>query len=344
MNQRRKKGPLPDGGGIDGRGERGSAVAPQKAGDCRLDVFLSEQAGLTRSRAVKLIEGGLVDVNGRTADKASLRLTAGVEIGWRIPPARSMELEPEPLPLQILYEDADLVVVCKPCGMVVHPAAGNERGTLVHALLYHLRDLSGVGGVARPGIVHRLDKDTSGLLLVAKNDFAHQALSEQLKARAMCKLYAALASGVFAQAIGRIDAPIARDVRDRKRMAVAKDGRSAITEYRVAGRVGNDSLLCLHLITGRTHQIRVHLRSAGHPVLGDPIYGGKRATDASRLMLHAYRLVFKQPVTGRHVDVTAPLPLEFHQNLQKRAGPASDRRLLDTLRDFDDLCESFMKQ
>jgi 23S rRNA pseudouridine1911/1915/1917 synthase len=253
-------------------------------------------------------------------------------------------LEPEPLPLSILYEDDDVAVVYKPRGMVVHPAAGNERGTRVHALLYHLKDLSGIGGVARPGIVHRLDKDTSGLLLVAKHDAAHQALSAQLKARTRCKLYGALAAGGFSQAAGRIDAPIARDPRDRKRMAVVEGGRPASTEYRVAGCVGKDSLLCLRLITGRTHQIRVHLRSAGHPVLGDPLYGGKRAADVSRLMLHAYKLAFTQPTNGERVVVTAPWPDDFLRNLQAHAGPGAVEILPQALQAFDEICESFLKE
>ena len=318
-----------------------AAVPPEAAG-CRLDVFVAERAGLTRSRAAKLIEAELVAIDGRTAVKAGRKLPAGVTVRWRVPPTRPMDLTPEPLPLAILYEDADLAVVCKPCGMVVHPAAGNERGTLVHALLYHLRDLSGVGGVARPGIVHRLDKDTSGLLLVAKHDAAHQALSAQFKARTMCKLYGALAAGGFSQSAGRIDAPIARDPRNRKRMAVAEGGRPASTEYRVAGDVGKDSLLCLRLITGRTHQVRVHLRCAGHPVLGDPLYGGKRAAEVSRLMLHAYKLAFTLPATGARVVVTAPWPADFLRDLHAHAGSGAAEGLPQVLQAFDGICESFL--
>jgi 23S rRNA pseudouridine1911/1915/1917 synthase len=319
-----------------------SVTVPPEANGFRLDVFLAERAGITRSRAAKLIGEGQVLVDGRAAAKAGYKLCADAEVCWRVPPVRPMDLTPEPLPLTILYEDADLAVVYKPSGMVVHPAAGNEQGTLVHALLYHLRDLSGVGGVARPGIVHRLDKDTSGLLLVAKNDAAHQALSAQLKARTVCKLYGALAAGGFSQGQGRIDAPIARDPKDRKRMAVVQSGRTAATEYRVAGRAGKDSLLCLRLITGRTHQLRVHLRSAGHPILGDPLYGGKRAGEVSRLMLHAYKLAFAQPVTGERVVVTAPWPADFLQNLQTRAGPGAAEALPQALHEFESLCESFL--
>lgn len=324
-------------------GEPNEASVPPEASGYRLDVFLAERAGLTRSRVAKLIEDELVAIDGRTAAKAGYKLSAGEKVRWRVPPAQPMACMPEPLPLTILYEDADLAVVCKPHGMVVHPAAGNESGTLVHALLYHLKDLSGVGGVARPGIVHRLDKDTSGLLLVAKHDAAHQALSAQFQARTLCKLYGALAAGGFSQPAGRIDAPIARDPRDRKRMAVAEGGRPASTEYRVAGRVGKDSLLCLRLITGRTHQIRVHLRSAGHPVLGDPLYGGKRGSQISRLMLHAYRLAFTQPTTGERLVVTAPWPEDFMRNMQIHASPGGAEELSLTLRSFDELCESFLK-
>jgi len=331
--------------------ERGSALVPAEAAGQRLDAFAADRARLTRTRAAKLIEAGFVTVDGRPAGKAGRKLREGEEVRWRVPRARPMELTPEPLPLTILYEDEDLAAVLKPRGMVVHPAAGNERGTLVHALLYHLHDLSGIGGVARPGIVHRLDKDTSGLLLVAKRDAAHQALSAQLKAREMCKLYAALAQGGFSRDAERIQAPIARDPRDRKRMAVVAGGRPAITEYRVAGRVGEHSLLCAHLVTGRTHQIRVHLRGAGHPILGDPLYGGKRAAEASRLMLHAYKLAFTQPTTGRRVVVTAPWPEDFLQNLynfQTLTGPnplnamSAPEQLRQTLHHFDAACESFL--
>jgi len=322
----------------------GSAFVSPEAEGFRLDVFVAKQAGLTRSRAAKLIEEGVVAVDGRGAEKAGFRLSAGAEVCWRVPCARPMELTPEPLPLDIVYEDADLAVVCKPWGMVVHPAAGNEQGTLVHGLLYHLRDLSGVGGVARPGIVHRLDKDTSGLLLVAKHDAAHHSLSGQLKARTMCKLYGALAAGGFSQAQGQIDAPIARDPKDRKRMAVVDKGRASVTECRVAGRIGKDSLVCLRLVTGRTHQIRVHLRSVGHPVLGDRLYGGKRADEVSRLMLHAYKLAFEQPTTGERMVVSAPWPAEFLKNLHAHAGPKETESVLQALHDFDAICESFLQK
>lgn len=325
----------------EGRRERETALVSAEAAGRRLDVFIADHAQITRSRAAQLIAEGLVTVNERQTAKAGTKLAEGGEIGWHVPPARPMELTPEPLPLTILYEDEDLAAVYKPHGMVVHPAAGNEQGTLVHALLYHLKDLSGIGGVTRPGIVHRLDKDTSGLLLVAKHDAAHQALSAQLKAREMCKLYAALVQGGFDQDAGRIDAPIARDPKDRKRMAVVPGGRPAVTEYRVADRVAGNSLLCVRLVTGRTHQIRVHLRSKGHPILGDPLYGGRRGGEASRLMLHAYRLTFTQPTTGLRLTVTAPWPADFLKELEMKLGSGGKEELAQALHDFDTICESF---
>jgi 23S rRNA pseudouridine1911/1915/1917 synthase len=336
-------------------------VSAEDAGQ-RLDVWIAARAGVTRSRAARLIEDGCGWVAGKPAGKAGVRLSAGAAVAWRLPEPLPTALEPEPLPLDILYEDADLAVVCKPRGMVVHPAPGNARGTLVHALLYHLKDLSGIGGVTRPGIVHRLDKDTSGLLLVAKNDAAHLALSAQLKARRMCKLYAALAQGVFAQEAGRIDAPIARDPKDRKRMAVVANGRPALTEYRVAGRLPGEArpsgegrfpgegrrpgtgrqvtcaLLCVHLVTGRTHQIRVHLRSAGHPLVGDPVYGGRGGVRAPCLMLHARRLTFEHPTSGLRMTVTAPWPADFLEALQHLAGSPDEVERL--LKRFDALCDN----
>ncbi len=314
-------------------------AVPAEAAGQRLDVFAAACAGVTRSRMERLIREGQVWVDGRAADKPGLKLGAGAVVAWEIPPARALDLEPEPLPLSILYEDGDVAVVYKPRGMVVHPAAGNERGTLVHALLYHLKDLSGIGGVARPGIVHRLDKDTSGLLLVAKHDAAHQALSAQLKNREMRKIYAALAQGGFAQEEGRIDAPIGRSPKDRKRMAVLPGGRPSVTEYRVAARLTGATLLCVHLITGRTHQIRVHLSSQQHPLLGDPIYGGKQAAKAPGLMLHAYRLTFAQPTTGERITVTAPWPEDFLQTIAKIAASPSEAEA--ALHHFESCCESY---
>ena len=223
-----------------------------------------------------------------------------------------------------LYEDADLAVVVKPCGMVVHPAAGNESGTLVNALLFHMEDLSGIGGVKRPGIVHRLDKDTSGLLMVAKNDLAHQGLSDQLRARTMEKHYLAVVDGRMREPSGRVDKPIARSTKDRKRMAVDPAGREAVTEWTLLENLKNAALLDVHILTGRTHQIRVHMQSLHHPVAGDPIYGQKNGVKAPRLMLHAYTLSFTHPRTGERLSFTAPPPEAFTAAVQKwREDPAA---------------------
>ena len=240
----------------------------------RLDAFLSEGAGISRAAAVRLIEAGLVCVSGRAAAK-NTRLCAGDEVTYEIPAPRESEAVAEDIPLDILYEDDDLLVINKPSGMVVHPAAGNESGTLVNALLHHCKgSLSGIGGEARPGIVHRIDKDTSGLLTVAKNDAAHVALSAQLEDHSMYRVYHALVSGGFREDEGTVDLPIGRHARDRKKMAVVAGGREARTHYRVLGRFGQVSYLSLRLETGRTHQIRVHMSAKGHPLLGDTTYGG----------------------------------------------------------------------
>lgn len=222
----------------------------------------------------------------------------------------------EDIPLEILYQDDDLAVVVKPCGMVVHPAAGNEDGTLVNALLHHLEHLGSIGGELRPGIVHRLDKDTSGLLLVAKNDAAQLSLSRQLQDRLMEKHYRALVDGILREDSGRIAAPIARSKKDRKKMAVDEEGREAITEWTVLERGRACTLLDVHILTGRTHQIRVHTKHIGHPVCGDPIYGSERGLRVPRLMLHAYTLSFTHPTTGERLTFCAPLPPEFLAGLR----------------------------
>ena len=274
----------------------------------RLDVLVSA-SGLSRSRAAALIGEGCVTVNGLVIGKPSFKAPAGAEVKVTLPPVRDTEVLPENIPLSILYEDECLAVIEKPAGLVVHPAAGNESGTLVNALLYHLDALSGIGGERRPGIVHRLDKDTSGLMLVAKDDQAHLSLSAQLAARTMEKHYRAAVSGRMKEETGRIEKPIGRDPKDRKRMAVVPDGRYALTEWRVLGGFGpGGTLLDVHILTGRTHQIRVHMASIGHPVLGDPIYGGKHAPRADRLMLHACSLSFDHPRTGERMTFHSPAP------------------------------------
>ncbi len=281
----------------------------------RLDVLLAEASGLTRSRIVSLMADGCVTIDGRTETKAGAKVGIGQEVLLRIPAPKPAQPEAQDIPLTILYQDDDLAVVLKPCGMVVHPAAGNEDGTLVNALLHHLDHLGGIGGELRPGIVHRLDKDTSGLLLVAKNDRSQLALSRQLQERQMEKHYRALVEGVLREDGGRIDQPIARSKKDRKKMAIDPEGRPSITDWTVLERGRSVTLLDVHILTGRTHQIRVHMKSIGHPVCGDPIYGAGKGAKVPRLMLHAYTLSFTHPTTGERLTFTAPLPEEFVQGL-----------------------------
>lgn len=281
----------------------------------RLDVLLAEVTGLTRSRVATLMAEDRVTVDGDIERKAGFKTRPGQSIRLELPDPRPAQPQPEDIPLTILYQDDDLAVVVKPCGMVVHPAAGNEDGTLVNALLHHLDSLGGIGGELRPGIVHRLDKDTSGLLLVAKNDAAQLALSRQLQDRLMEKHYRALVDGVMREDAGRVDAPIGRSRKDRKKMAVEPDGREAVTDWRVLARGRSVTLLDVHILTGRTHQIRVHMKHIGHPVCGDPIYGSPRGARVPRLMLHAYSLTFTHPATGERLTFTAPLPEMFVRGL-----------------------------
>ena len=284
----------------------------------RIDVVLAEVSGLTRSRVATLMEEGFCTVDGRPERKAGAKPKAGQQIVLSVPAPKPAEPQAEDIPLDILYQDDDIAVVVKPCGMVVHPAAGNEDGTMVNALLYHLDGLSGIGGEMRPGLVHRLDKDTSGVLMIAKNDMAHQSLSEQLKERTMEKHYLAVAQGGFSQDEGAVDAPIGRHPVDRKRMAIVADGRPSRTEFKVKERLRGCTLLDVHLLTGRTHQIRVHMASLGHPLLGDVIYGSKRPPhNAPRLMLHAWWVAFTHPRTGETVRVEAPMPIEFAAAVEK---------------------------
>ena len=287
----------------------------------RLDVLLAEHSGLTRSRVAGLMEDGQCTVDGRVERKAGARPRAGQRVCLTIPAPRAAAPQPEDIPLGILYQDDDLAVVVKPCGMVVHPAAGNEDGTMVNALLHHLDSLGGIGGELRPGIVHRLDKDTSGLLLVAKNDEAQLALSRQLQDRLMEKHYRALVDGAVKDDAGRIEAAIARSKKDRKKMAVDEDGREAITEWTALARGRGVTLMDVHILTGRTHQIRVHMKHIGHPVCGDPIYGSPRGAHVPRLMLHAYSLRFTHPRTGESLLFTAPLPEEFLRGLRANGVP-----------------------
>lgn len=286
---------------------------PEDAG-MRVDAFLGGRLDrLTRSFAQKLCEQGLVLRNGKPAAKND-RLREGDSITVSIPPARPLETPAQEIPLCIVYEDAELLVVNKPKGMVVHPAAGNEEGTLVNALLYHCRgELSGIGGVARPGIVHRIDKDTSGLLVAAKTDRAHLSLSAQIKAHTLTRVYHAVLHGNLREESGRVDAPLGRHPTDRKRMCVTdKNARAASTRYQVLERYEGFCHVRLELETGRTHQIRAHMAHLGHPVAGDAVYGPKKGVKGLKgQCLHARVLGFDHPVTGERMEFTSDLPGYF---------------------------------
>ena len=277
----------------------------------RLDVLLSEASGLSRSRVAALMAEGCCAVDGAECVKAGEKPRPGKSVTLRIPPPREAVPQPEDLPLEILYEDEDLAVVVKPAGMVVHPATGHWDGTLVNALLGRLDSLGSIGGELRPGIVHRLDKDTSGVMLVAKNDAAQETLSRMLQERRVEKHYLALVEGTMKEPEGRIEAPIGRSKTDRKKMAVVPEGREAVTEWKVLEERRGATLLDVRILTGRTHQIRVHMRHIGHPVCGDPIYGQPRGLKVPRLMLHARSLRFPHPRTGEPMYFEAPVPPEF---------------------------------
>ncbi len=297
-------------------------AAEEDAG-LRLDVLIARQATCSRSAAARYLEEGAVTVN-EMPRAANYRVRPGDTVRLSLPELKDYEVTPENIPLDVVYEDADVIVINKPVGMVVHPAPGNPDGTLVNALLYRLGDsLSGVGGVIRPGIVHRIDKDTSGLLVVAKNDAAHGALSEALSEHRIRRVYYAIAVGRFSESSGTVDAPIGRHPVDRKRMAVIRDpekqSKPAVTHWETLAEGSCDgrvyTLLRCHLETGRTHQIRVHLSSIGHPLLGDPVYGGDRTGFESRhkgllagQALHAGELHFLHPISGDAIACFAPLP------------------------------------
>ena len=301
-------------------------VLAEQAGT-RVDAFVSDATELSRSGAVKLIESGEITVCGAPVSK-KYALKEGDTIEIRIPEPEPYEAVAEDIPLDIVYEDDDVIVINKPSGMVVHPAPGNYTGTLVNALLYHCRDsLSGIGGVMRPGIVHRIDKDTSGLLVVAKNDPSHKHLSEQLEHHGVVREYHAIVRGGFKNDTGTVDAPIGRHPVDRKRMAVLASpdahAKDAVTHYEVLERYGEASYLKLYLETGRTHQIRVHMSHLGHPLLGDEVYSTSK-TRFEKMhpalfdgqMLHAKRLSFIHPRTGEKIEVECELPQNFLRALE----------------------------
>ena len=282
----------------------------------RIDkVLTSLEPKITRSQLKNLINDGHVTVNGQ-AVKPKYKVQAGDKISLVKPEPQSLELTPENIPLDIVYEDDDVIVVNKPQGMVVHPAPGHPDHTLVNALLYH-SPLSTINGTFRPGIVHRIDKDTSGLLMVAKNDLAHQSLAEQLRNKTNKREYLALVYGQIKEDEGTIDAPLGRNPQDRKKQAVVKGGRHAVTHFKVIKRYDNFTLVKCILETGRTHQIRVHMKYIGHPLVGDPLYGPRKVIGKNGQFLHAALLGFKHPRTGKEMVFEAPLPENFQKMLDK---------------------------
>jgi len=317
---------MPDTGTVEIR----TVTVPIDARPGRADRFAADLTGLTRSHVQRLIGEGRLTAGPR-ALKANSIIGGGTVLTLELPPLEAPVPQPEPnIPVTVVYEDDDVLIVDKPAGLVVHPAPGHQTGTLVNALLGRGGGaaFSGIAGVRRPGIVHRLDRDTSGLLMVARHDAAQASLSAQLKARRVKKTYLALVQGSVAAAVGRIEAPIGRDPKHRTRMAVVPDGRPATTGYRVRERFRDWTLLELDLVTGRTHQIRVHLDAIGHPIAGDPVYGtgtSRRGPDGlSRLFLHAWRLELTSPSTGRLIRAEAALPAELESVLSglREARPA----------------------
>lgn len=289
-------------------------VAEEADGGERLDVFAAAAADISRARAQALIDGGAVTVNGVAVPKRTA-VKAGDFVRIVMPPPKELCAIPQNIPIDVVYEDADLLVVNKPQGMVVHPAPGNEDGTLVNALLYYLGDrLSTINGVLRPGIVHRIDKDTAGLLIVAKNDAAHTALAAQIAAHSFSRCYEAVVRGCPKETSGMVNAPIARSHTDRKRMAVVAGGRSAVTHYSLIAAYKGYSHLRLRLETGRTHQIRVHMAHIGHPVAGDPVYGGGTVPELNGQCLFAKHIGFTHPTSGKYLEFEAELP-QFFKNV-----------------------------
>jgi 23S rRNA pseudouridine1911/1915/1917 synthase len=289
-------------------------IVEESAGE-RIDKWLAEQvADLSRTQAQDLIESEALLVNGAKV-KTNYKLRAGDEVSLTLPDPVEAKIEPQDIPLVVVYEDSDVIVVNKPRGMVVHPAAGHIKGTLVNALMYHCKDLSGIGGELRPGIVHRIDKDTSGLLMAAKNDVAHRHLAAQLKAHTVTRKYVAVVHGVIDHDLGTIDAPIGRHPVHRQQMAVTKEGREAVTHFHVLERMEKHTVVELKLETGRTHQIRVHMDFIGHPLVGDPKYGSQRRNRYGHLIegqaLHAQVLGFEHPRTGEYLEFSTELPEEM---------------------------------
>ena len=290
-------------------------ITENQAGE-RIDRFLADSQDLTRSFLQKILKEGEVIVNGKSV-KANYKLRKGDRIEFEIPEAVEPDIAAEDIPLSILYEDADVLVVDKPKGMVVHPAAGHYSRTLVNAVMYHCKgELSGINGVLRPGIVHRIDRDTTGSIIICKNDMAHNEIARQLKEHSINRRYRAIVTGVLKDEEGTIEGAIGRDKKDRKKMAITADGKPAVTHYRVLQRFKHYTYVECVLETGRTHQIRVHMASIGHPLLGDEVYG--RRSDKYKCegqCLHAMTLGFHHPRTGEYIEVNAPLPPYFEHLL-----------------------------
>ena len=291
-------------------------VSDEETGE-RIDSFLSGKTEFTRTRIQQLIKDKNITVNGK-ATKSSYKIEENDEIAIEVPEAETTEIKPENIKIDIVYEDSDIAVINKQAGLVVHPAHGHYSGTLVNAILYHIKDLSGINGEIRPGIVHRLDKDTSGLIVIAKNDKVHTALTEMFQEKKIKKTYLAILKGKLNKSEGKIVTQIGRDKNDRKKMTVIDDitkGKNAITNYKVVSQNNLFTLVKVNIETGRTHQIRVHMRHLGYPILGDSVYG--RKDNEKRQMLHAYKLEFLHPVTGRQMEFTGEIPEDFQKALKK---------------------------
>ncbi|MCM3025644.1 MULTISPECIES: RluA family pseudouridine synthase [Bacillus] len=287
------------------------AVSEEQTSE-RLDKFLSTtEPEWSRTQVQQWVKDGLIEVNGKQV-KANYKVQAGDQIKVDIPDPEELDVEAEPMDLDIYYEDADVLVVNKPRGMVVHPAPGHVSGTLVNGLMAHCKDLSGINGVMRPGIVHRIDKDTSGLLMVAKNDMAHESLVNQLVAKTVTRKYTAVVHGIIQHDTGTIDAPIGRDKKDRQSMTVTKENaKQAVTHFDVIERFKDFTVVECRLETGRTHQIRVHMKYIGYPLAGDPKYGPRKTVDFNGQLLHAGVLGFDHPRTGEYIEFTAPIPADM---------------------------------
>ena len=291
-------------------------VSDEETGE-RIDSFLSGKTEFTRTRIQQLIKDKNITVNGK-ATKSSYKIEENDEIAIEVPEAETTEIKPENIKIDIVYEDSDIAVINKQAGLVVHPAHGHYSGTLVNAILYHIKDLSGINGEIRPGIVHRLDKDTSGLIVIAKNDKVHTTLTEMFQEKKIRKTYLAILKGKLNKIEGRVVTQIGRDKNDRKKMTVIDDitkGKNAITNYKVVSQNNLFTLVKVNIETGRTHQIRVHMRHLGYPILGDSVYG--RKDNEKRQMLHAYKLEFLHPVTGHQMEFTGEIPEDFQKALKK---------------------------